>query len=356
MANLSIATDEGYIDKQTGDRVDKTEWHRVVTFQPGLVDMFEKHATKGRLVYVAGKLQTRRWKKDDEDSDRFSTEILLVPGGRVQFLDKPNGNGAPVVGSGRRRPPKRPSTTSRSERAFRFLSLPGPALRASALFLAARSETAPVRASRQRFARRFVLRRRPEAEAGRYRAFPVHPEEARYAAPIVPFRISRRRHRRRARRVRRGRLPALPAPGQKAGPVLGRRRSRRRSRPLGSFVRLHGPGVPGKWTDAATGEHGDLLDLVRYRSGAPTLRAALGRGPRLPRPAGSAGVGRGATTQQKRPAASGGVAAPSAAPMPRPTSTPADSRAAGSRHCASIPSFAIAKALPCAVFRRWSPP
>ena len=43
VANLSIATDEGYIDKQTGDRVDKTEWHRVVTFQPGLVDMFEKH-------------------------------------------------------------------------------------------------------------------------------------------------------------------------------------------------------------------------------------------------------------------------------------------------------------------------
>ena len=91
VANMSIATDEGYLDK-SGDRVDKTEWHRVVTFQPGLVDMLEKHARKGRLVYVAGKLQTRRWKRDGEDSDRFSTEILLVPGGRVQFLDKPNGN------------------------------------------------------------------------------------------------------------------------------------------------------------------------------------------------------------------------------------------------------------------------
>ena len=56
--------------------------------------MFEKHATKGRLVYVDGKLQTRRWSKPGEDGDRFSTEILLVPGGRVQFLDKPNGNGA----------------------------------------------------------------------------------------------------------------------------------------------------------------------------------------------------------------------------------------------------------------------
>ena len=68
VANLSIATDESYIDRQSGDRVDRTEWHRVVTFQPGLVDMFEKHARKGRLVYVAGKLQTLRWTKDDEDS------------------------------------------------------------------------------------------------------------------------------------------------------------------------------------------------------------------------------------------------------------------------------------------------
>ena len=98
VANMSIATDESYIDRNGGgERIDKTEWHRVVTFQSGLIDMLDKHAKKGRLVYVAGKLQTRRWRKDGEDSDRFSTEILLVPGGRVQFLDKPagtNGNGA----------------------------------------------------------------------------------------------------------------------------------------------------------------------------------------------------------------------------------------------------------------------
>jgi len=98
VANLSIATDESYIDRNGGgERIDKTEWHRVVTFQDGLIDMLDKHAKKGRLVYVAGKMQTRKWRKDGEDSDRFSTEILLVPGGRVQFLDKPsgaNGNGA----------------------------------------------------------------------------------------------------------------------------------------------------------------------------------------------------------------------------------------------------------------------
>ena len=97
VANMSIATDESYIDRQSGERVDRTEWHRVVSFQSGLIDMLEKHAKKGRLLYVAGKLQTRKWRKDGEDSDRFSTEILLVPGGRVQFLDRPagtNGNGA----------------------------------------------------------------------------------------------------------------------------------------------------------------------------------------------------------------------------------------------------------------------
>ena len=94
VANLSIATDESYINKQTGEKVDRTEWHRAVTFQDGLIDMLQKHATKGRLVYIDGKLQTRRWSKPGEEGERFSTEILLVPGGRVQFLDRPNGNGA----------------------------------------------------------------------------------------------------------------------------------------------------------------------------------------------------------------------------------------------------------------------
>ena len=72
VANVSIATDESYLDKNSGDKVDRTEWHRIVTFQDGLVEMLEKHAKKGRLVYASGKLQTRKWRKDGEDSDRFS--------------------------------------------------------------------------------------------------------------------------------------------------------------------------------------------------------------------------------------------------------------------------------------------
>ena len=97
VANMSVAIDESYIDRNSGERIDRTEWLPVVTFQNGLVDMLEKNAKKGRLIYVAGKLQTRRWRKEGEDSDRFTTEIILVPGGRVQFLDKPksaSGKGA----------------------------------------------------------------------------------------------------------------------------------------------------------------------------------------------------------------------------------------------------------------------
>ena len=78
VANLSIATDESYIDRQSGDRVDRTEWHRVVTFQPGLVDMFEKHARKGRLVYVAGKWTLLT--KVETSCDR----ILIAGGANVE--------------------------------------------------------------------------------------------------------------------------------------------------------------------------------------------------------------------------------------------------------------------------------
>ena len=107
VANLSIATDESYLNRQTGEKVDKTEWHRIVTFQDGLIDMLERHAKKGRLVHAEGKLQTRRWTKDGEESDRFSTEILVVPGHRVQFLDKPNGangNGAQAAAQPKQAP------------------------------------------------------------------------------------------------------------------------------------------------------------------------------------------------------------------------------------------------------------
>ncbi len=64
-------------------REQKTEWHRVVTFLDGLINMLERHAKKGRLVYVDGKLQTRRWSKPGEDGGRFSTEIATSANGEA---------------------------------------------------------------------------------------------------------------------------------------------------------------------------------------------------------------------------------------------------------------------------------
>ena len=54
VANITIATDEGYFDRNTGDVVDRVEWHRVITFQDGVVEMLKQHGRKGRLVYIAG--------------------------------------------------------------------------------------------------------------------------------------------------------------------------------------------------------------------------------------------------------------------------------------------------------------
>ena len=94
VANLNVATDESYVDRNTGQKIDKAEWHRVVSFQDGVVDMLEKHARKGRLVYVQGKLQTTKW-QDQNGNDRYTTEIIIVPGGRVEFMDKPDDRPAP---------------------------------------------------------------------------------------------------------------------------------------------------------------------------------------------------------------------------------------------------------------------
>ena len=73
-ANLSVATDEGYKDRNTGQRVDKTEWHRVTAWRH-TAEFVGKYLTKGSLVMVEGKLQTRKW-QDQNGQDRYTTEIV----------------------------------------------------------------------------------------------------------------------------------------------------------------------------------------------------------------------------------------------------------------------------------------
>ena len=81
IVNFSIATDESYTDRE-GNKVDKTEWHRIVTFGKQ-ADFCANYLTKGRLVLVEGSLQTRKW-QDQEGQDRYTTEIRAL---RVQALD-----------------------------------------------------------------------------------------------------------------------------------------------------------------------------------------------------------------------------------------------------------------------------
>ena len=76
VCNLSLATSENWRDKNSGERREKTEWHRVVVFNDRLVDVIEKFLRKGSKIYVEGQLQTRKW-TDQQGQDRYSTEVVL---------------------------------------------------------------------------------------------------------------------------------------------------------------------------------------------------------------------------------------------------------------------------------------
>ncbi len=76
VCNLSLATSENWRDKSTGERREKTEWHRVVVFNDRLVDVIEKFLRKGSKIYVEGQLQTRKW-TDQQGQERYSTEVVL---------------------------------------------------------------------------------------------------------------------------------------------------------------------------------------------------------------------------------------------------------------------------------------
>jgi single-strand DNA-binding protein len=76
IANLRIATSETWRDKATGERREKTEWHRVVIFNEGLCKVVEQYVKKGSKLYIEGSLQTRKW-QDQQGQDKYSTEVVL---------------------------------------------------------------------------------------------------------------------------------------------------------------------------------------------------------------------------------------------------------------------------------------
>jgi single-strand DNA-binding protein len=101
IANILIATNDSWYDKNSGERRDKTEWHRVVCFNPGLVNVIRNYLRKGSKVFIEGSLQTRKW-QDQSGQDRYTTEIVLQGyGSNLTILDRPNGaEGAPAGAAG----------------------------------------------------------------------------------------------------------------------------------------------------------------------------------------------------------------------------------------------------------------
>ena len=77
IARLSIATSQSWKDKSTGERKEKTEWHRVVIFNEGLINVIQQYLKKGANVYLEGQLATRKWRDEKSGQDKYSTEIVL---------------------------------------------------------------------------------------------------------------------------------------------------------------------------------------------------------------------------------------------------------------------------------------
>lgn len=91
IANLSVATSETWKDKQSGERKEKTEWHRVVLFNDALVGLAERYLAKGSKVYIEGQLETRKW-EDKNGKERYTTEVVLRPyRGELTMLDSKGG-------------------------------------------------------------------------------------------------------------------------------------------------------------------------------------------------------------------------------------------------------------------------
>jgi single-strand DNA-binding protein len=93
IVNLRVATSESWRDKNTGERREKTEWHRVVIFSEGLAKIAEQYLKKGSKVYLEGALQTRKW-QDKDGQDRYSTEVVLQGfNSALTMLDRAGGGG-----------------------------------------------------------------------------------------------------------------------------------------------------------------------------------------------------------------------------------------------------------------------
>ena len=99
VARLSLATSQSWKDKTSGERKEKTEWHRIVIFNEGLVSVVQQYLKKGANVYIEGQLSTRKWKDESSGQDKYSTEVVLQGyNSSLTMLDNRNsGNNSNIV-------------------------------------------------------------------------------------------------------------------------------------------------------------------------------------------------------------------------------------------------------------------
>lgn len=94
VANLSLATSESWKDKATGEKKERTEWHKVAVTNEGLIKVIESYVKKGSKLYIEGQLETRKW-QDQNGNDKYTTEVTLRPyRGELTMLDSRSGGGA----------------------------------------------------------------------------------------------------------------------------------------------------------------------------------------------------------------------------------------------------------------------
>ena len=92
VCSFSMATSDSWKDKETGEKKEKTEWHRVVVFNEGLVGVVENYVKKGTKLYIEGSLQTRKW-TDDSGNEKYTTEIVIQGyGGRIDIVSSKSSN------------------------------------------------------------------------------------------------------------------------------------------------------------------------------------------------------------------------------------------------------------------------
>ncbi len=98
IVNFNLATSDVWRDKLSGERKERTEWHRIVIFNPQLADTAERYLRKGSKVYIEGQLQTRKW-EDSNGQERYTTEVVLQNfSGVLVMLDARGGDSAPAGG------------------------------------------------------------------------------------------------------------------------------------------------------------------------------------------------------------------------------------------------------------------